>query len=392
MAGINIGRLGAPSTSYSSSSSSRVSGPNNDTVYATWRPKPIMPHSVVAQSVMLDKNEYATRTSRNPEQTDYPISGKVDVEVCKGELAFELPPPFVRRNNPNMTDVNVFTSANGLRAADCPNLRFVGQVMKGASLEDEADKSVSVQVSGPMTTVNMSSKWIYAGNTVIARWPEYNIKNGKKVPKVQVMGTPPSKFLFNLAPLTMVDIYSEFMDIMYNILKYATSKPEWRGDDEKGASLEDMFSQVRHFGEPYSILQHTSQEPQCPVFKFVRFVCTHFMTGDREQALSELDQSGQTDVREAHDDAMNGLVGKRRRNRRADSITGNKKARIETNLVEAIPPSNINADFITTARRISLPLGLVTEQYNLLHRLAVGKALTTAGPGQPLDILMGYYH
>jgi hypothetical protein len=50
-------------------------------------------------------------------------------------------------------------------------------------------------------------------------------------------------------------------------------------------------------------------------------------------------------------------------------------------------PRNVHTEIFL----IGALMGPLTEQYNLYKQLAIGKALTTAGPGQPLDILLGYF-
>jgi hypothetical protein len=368
---------------------------SNETVYANWRPKPIMPHSVVAQTVFLNPREYDERNNRNPESVDYPITGKHDVAVLKGELCFEIPPPVIRRNNPNQSDVYVFTSANALRAADCLRMRFVGQVMKGTDDEDDKDKSVSVQVAGPITTVNMGTEWIYAGNTVVARWPEYNVRNGQKVAKVQVMGTPGSKFLFNMAPLRMHDVYAEFMDISYRVAEEHDAMDE---NERKITTLDTLVSRFRHMAEKYSLLLNTALEKDCPVLKFLTMITGVIFgkDGDGEVGRWLLQDS---DTYKAHENAMNGVLGKRKgpNARRADSIIAPKKAKVQSTAYGGGDSSSIavtvaqKQDTHLLAFQFGIPMGLMTEQHNLYKQLAIGKALTTAGPGQPLDILLGYY-
>ncbi len=381
---------------------------SNETIYANWRPKPIMPHSVVAQTVFLNPREYEERNNRNPESVDYPITGKHDVAVLKGELCFEIPPPVIRRNNPNQSDVYVFTSANALRAADCLRMRFVGQVMKGTDDEDDKDKSVSVQVAGPITTVNMGTEWIYAGNTVVARWPEYNVRNGQKVAKVQVMGTPGSKFLFNMAPLRIHDIYGEFMDIAFRV---ADEYDAMDDNERKDATMETLLSRFRHMAEKYSLLLNTTLEKDCPMLKFLTVIISSiFQKTPDEEARSYLLQD--SDAYKAHENAMNGVLGKRKgpNTRRADSVTSNKRQKAQTtaynggNSSASASTNSSTASYGGGSVTVGVPrnvhteifligalMGPLTEQYNLYKQLAIGKALTTAGPGQPLDILLGYF-
>jgi hypothetical protein len=420
---------------------------SNETVYASWRPKAIMPHSVVAQTVFLNPREYEQRSNRNPDSVDFPITSKQDVAVLKGEMCFEITPPFVRRNNPNHTDVYVFTSANGLRASDCPTMRFVGQVMKGTDTEDDKDKSVSVQVAGPMTTVNMGTEWIYAGNTVVARWPEYNVRNGHKIPKIQVMGTPGSKFLFNMSALRMSDVYGEFVDIMARVWE------SWKAlspTQKRDMTHDNLFNQFRYMAERYSLVLNTDYEKDCPVLKFlhlvIEFLCEKQVSGGLRASWMPTTDS---EAFIAHQDAMNGVLGKRKAvsSNRADSlapalparktmrlaapseeeeseeeeqepdspqdedekrsdkvtddvdeqdedressrIDANPRKRGISNTLLLLPVTTSNDKPFQSALSF---MGLLAEQYNFYHRLAIGKALTSAAPGQPLDILMGYFH
>lgn len=117
----------------------------------------------------------------------------------------------------------------------------------------------------------------------------------------------------------------------------------------------------------------------------------------------------------AHANAMSGILGKRKIEHRADSLSAEAVKRLRRSVhpgdsilpvqsareifdaatnpdATDAPLPNANQSANAGSLMFDAGLGLMMEQYNLSKRLVVGKALTSAGPGQPLDILLAVTH
>jgi len=376
----------------------------NEPVQVKWRPKAILPHAVVAQTVMLNPKEYDERAERNPKFLDYEISGKQDVAIQKGELAFEIVPPKLRVNLTTHTDVYVFTSASGLTAKEAMGrIRFVGQVAKGTDAQGDRDNAVSVQVGGPITTANTGREWIFAGNTVVAEWPEYLYKGGKKVPGIDVMGTPPTKFIFNLRPLRMNDVFVAFMELKRLAFKEATAM------EGEMLTHDLIYSRIKHLADLYSHWRHVPDETQCPIYRFLHLVSDMYLAaiggGVADYKPQHWCFGGNSEASVAHANAMSGILGKRKIEHRADSLSAEAVKRLRRSVhpgdsilpvqsareifdaatnpdATDAPLPNANQSANAGSLMFDAGLGLMMEQYNLSKRLVVGKALTSAGPGQ----------
>jgi len=378
---------------------------SNEPIKANWRPKAIVPHAAVVQTVMLNPREFDERSNRNPKMLDYPIASKEDMSVLKGEFAFEVVPPKLRINLTTHSDVYVFTSASGMCAKETMGrIRFVGQVAKGTDAQGDRDNAVSVQVAGPVTTVNAGREYIFAGNTVIAEWPEYLIKGGKKVPGVDVMGTPGTKFLFNIRPLRFNDVFTAFIEI-----RKAAMAELFKDASERRVSHDQRFNRIKHLAEPYSHWRHVPDDSQCPVYRYLHLICDMCIDNEDVWRPETWCMCGTSEAAVAHANAMNGLLGKRKFEHRADSLSADAVKRLRRSMTthDGGPPIRSAKDIfdeetagvdpsllplVVKMMMMDAAQGLMMEQFNLTKRLVIGKALTTAGPGQPLDILMGSTH
>jgi len=378
---------------------------SNEPVKIKWRPKPIVPHSAVVQTVMLNEREFDERAGRNPKSLDYQIATKEDMAILKGELAFEVVPPKLRINLTTHSDVYVFTSASGMCAKETMSrIRFVGQVAKGTDAQGDRDNAVSVQIAGPITTANAGRYWIFAGETVVAEWPEYLIKDGRKVPGVDIMGTPGTKFLFNIRPLRLNDVFTAWME-----MRRSASAELMRDVGNASVTHDQRYNRIKHLGEAHSHWRHVPDESQCPVYRYLHLLADMCAMHPEVIRPETWCFGGTSEAAVAHANAMNGLLGKRRFEHRADSLSAEAVKRLRRTMhgTDSNPPvrsarelfdeeTQGDTSFIRSAKAILLMAdaaqGLMMEQYNLTKRLIIGKAMTSAGPGQPIDILLGTTH
>jgi hypothetical protein len=343
------------------------------------------PQSVTVLTALADYEAY-NRRSRYERPGSYPVGDENCFNMLKGELAFGYLDDHraPRLPNPNMTAVKSFTAFNGLPFN--AELQFMGVVDKEYNRDlHNGDTAVTLRIFGTHTIFNTGDETIPAGYSVYWAHPLIYKDGGTVRPRTQIHGVPDNKFVPALRPLCLDLLNTAFLSVFQEVRAvverdpvlalpvgggpwFNTHKTELEGIVQKYSFNRDVdLIAPRDANVPRNDLEEEAAElmQTDPVRRFVGVVLA--LSGVHSEwwhkNRDELQFMRNLDAARSHT-----FTTKRRRG-------------------DDPPPAAIPE----VAELVPYLISSVLDQYHLLQRRVIGKALNTAAPGKQVNPLC-YVH
>lgn len=351
-------------------------GPYHGLIVSQGRKQPTAPQAIVVHTDRAARGEYQRR-ARLTGKDRLPTGSQAEFDILKGELAFAYVPgkTVVARLNPNAADRECFTSFNGLSPADA--VTFAGVVDKGYTHSDTPGNSlITLRLAGTATIVNTGSQPVGTGDEVAWAFPEVRLlANGQAAPTVRQVGVPDSKFVARVVPILFEDAYRMFA----NAYKKARDEADGAG---LGAYLTSatLAHIVKDLDPGATIPVGVTQDDRDaapsnrPLYRWLGMLF-----------LDPNDDSWAHESRAAQDHRA-ALAGA------AYGPRARKRARYGVGLRDQVRgpvPIMKNTGGKKREQYVALMgVKFVLDHVAVMRRHRIGVALSTANPGQPLDIFM----
>lgn len=235
---------------------------------------------VIIGSTYIRDSDYRKRL-----QEMKPLYAKPTMEMWEAvphELVFadaEEHARLVGRQMSNNPYIPTFTCLNGISEYD--HYFFVGVCKGSGRLNGRSEQCYATQTGGNITIFHTGQTPIQAGKTVYARRPSTTRRDGVDLGSVSIQGIPRGKVYFETEPLSVPNIWSQFLDLSV----------KFRGlvDPLRVPALgkNDLLHKLSELASANSMARHGEF---CPMHAFAKALLVEHVLTDKK-TVADLDEN-----------------------------------------------------------------------------------------------------